>query len=85
MKRLWAWLIASLYGFLVFSGLSFAHHTAPADSKITKIGNITQNTPLYLEHSGAIHSNPADTMLSWHYSHESHSSHYSHYSHYSGR
>jgi len=56
MKRLWAWLIGALYGLLVFSGLNFAHHTVLTDSKVTKIGNITQNTPLYLEHSGVIHS-----------------------------
>ena len=91
MKRLWAWLIGSLYGLLVFSGLSFAHHTAPTYSNVTKVGNITQDTPLYLEHSGAIHSNPVDVMQSWHYSHsshyshESHYSHQSHYSHYSSR
>jgi hypothetical protein len=83
MKRLSVWLLGAFYGLLTISGLSFSHHTTPTNLLGIKISNITQNTPLYLEHSGVIHSNPADTIQSQHYSHESHQSHYSHHSHYS--
>lgn len=91
MKRLWIWLTGGLYGLLAISGFSFAHHTTTSELKVAKISNINQNTPLYLEHSGATYSNPADIIQSQHYSHSSHYSHYSHeshqshYSHYSSR
>lgn len=91
MKRLCVWLVGALYGLLAISGLSFAHHAIPTESKVAKISNVNQNTPLYLEHSSAISSNPADIIQSQHYSHSSHYSHYSHeshqshYSHYSSR
>jgi hypothetical protein len=91
MKRLSVWLLGAFYGLLTISGINFPHNTTSPDSKGVKISNITQNTPLYLEHSGAIHSNPAFAIQSQHYSHSSHYSHYSHeshqshYSHYSSR
>ena len=85
MKRLLVWLTGALYGVLAISGLSFAYHTTPPESKIAKISTITQNTPLYLEHFSGIHSNPINAIQSEHYSHSSHESHYSHYSHYSSR
>ena len=81
MKRLWVWLISGFYGLLTLSGISFAYQITPPDFKAIKIRNITEKTPLYLEHSGTFNSNPADIMQSWHYSHSSHYSHYSHYSH----
>jgi len=83
MKRLPVWLLGAFYGLLTISGINFPHNTTPAVSREFKISNITQDTPLYLEHSGAIHSNPMNMMQSWHYSHASHSSHESHQSHYS--
>jgi hypothetical protein len=91
MKRLSVWLLGAFYGLLTISGINFPHNTTPADSRGIKISNITKDTPLYLEHSSAISSNPADIIQSQHYSHSSHSSHYSHeshqshYSHYSSR
>jgi hypothetical protein len=91
MKRLWVCVLGTFYWLLTLSGLSFATHNTPIDSRAVSISNITQDTPLYLEHSEAIHSNPVDVMQSWHYSHsshyshESHYSHQSHYSHYSSR
>ena len=92
MKRLSVWLLGAFYGLLTISGINFPHNTTTADStKVIKISSITQNTPLYLEHSSTINSNPLYTIESQHYSHYSHSSHYSHqshqshYSHYSSR
>jgi hypothetical protein len=87
MKRLSVWLLGAFYGLLTISGVNFPHNTTPADPRGIKISSITQDTPLYLEHSGAIHSNPMHIMQSWHSSHESHyshGSHESHHSHYSG-
>ena len=89
MKRVCAWVLGIFYSLLAISGFGFINHNAPSSPKDIKISSITQNTPLYLEHSGAIHSNPMDLMQSQHYSHsshyshESHQSHYSHYSHFS--
>ena len=90
MKRLWALSISLLFPLLNVLGLSSSVLYTPLDSHKVKISKVTQMTPLYLEHSQTLHSNQADTMLSWHYSHMSHQSHYSHqshqshYSHYSG-
>ena len=81
MKRLWVCVLGAFYWLLTISGLSFATHNTPINSHAVSISKVTQNTPLYLEHSGVIHSNPLDAMQSWHYSHASHSSHESHYSH----
>lgn len=95
MKKLWAWLIGSLYGLLTISSLGYSsYHNFQSDSNKLKIRNITENTPLYLEQYVPQQNNQLDSMLSWHYSHashyshyshESHRSHYSHYSHYSSR
>jgi hypothetical protein len=82
MKRLSVWLLGAFYGLLTISGVNFPHNTTPAVSREFKISNITQDTPLYLEHSGAISPNPMNTAQ-WHSSHYSHGSHGSHYSHYS--
>ncbi len=79
MRRLLIWLAGALYVVLTISTFSFTHHATP-EPKIAKISNVKQNTPLYLEHSGIIHSNPLGVMQASHFSHESHHSHYSHYS-----
>jgi hypothetical protein len=81
MKRIWFGIAGIIYGLLAFSGLSFAHHNFPIHSNETTIRNITQNTPLYLEHSRVIPSNPIGIMQSDHESHASHVSHGSHRSH----
>lgn len=83
MKKLSLWLTGAFYGLLTISGINFPHNTTPADSKQINISNITQSTPLYLEHSGN-HLNPTHMMKADHESHWSHESHSSHYSHYSG-
>lgn len=85
MKRLSVWVLGAFYGLLTISGINFPHNTTSANSKGVKISTITQNTPLYLEHSSGMHSNPINAIQSEHYSHSSHESHYSHYSHYSSR
>ncbi len=46
---------------------------------------VSESTPLYLEHATQIFSSESNTMLSQHYSHASHESHASHASHYSSR
>ena len=44
---------------------------------------ITESTPLYLQHAINLYSQADDGYLGWHTSHVSHSSHVSHRSHYS--
>ncbi len=70
MKRLPVWLMGAFYGLLTLSGINLPHHTTEADLKENKISSITQNTPLYLEHSSTISS----TVAQWHGSHGSHGS-----------
>ncbi len=62
--------------------------TTGVDANISKqktesIHQVTENSPLYLEHASVFNSQLGNNVYAWHYSHYSHSSHYSHYSHYS--
>ncbi len=44
---------------------------------------ITESSPLYLQHAINLFSQDEDGYLGWHYSHSSHASHASHSSHHS--
>lgn len=87
MKNLFSKVMAVVAGATTFFGISVNNVMAmasPPTSQPVSITEITNNSPLYLEHGKSI----AGSMLAYdddgHYSHSSHSSHRSHSSHESG-
>ena len=75
MKGLFSKVMGVIAGIVALSGISAANIT-------TSIPNISDKSPLYLEHGKSIASSMGP--ICDHMSHASHSSHHSHHSHSSG-
>ncbi len=67
-------------GLFVASAVALLGVSLPAQADQTGISEVTENSPLYLDHAPAQTAN-GDVVVGYHYSHQSHQSHESHYSH----
>jgi len=89
MKRIWTKVIFLVAGVLSFLGFqpSWATLTPPTQ----QIGEVKENTPLYLKLGmDRVVQGETDTHLAYwrhyqHYSHYAHRSHWAHYSHWAHR
>lgn len=73
-----------LLSLLALVGLSQAS-TDLSHEKLKAVAQVTEDTPLMLEHSKIFQASNENIEVAYHYSHSSHESHGSHTSHYSSR
>ncbi len=91
MKKLITKLIVSFSGIAAILGFSISDGQAQTKYPAkTEKPQISESTPLYLEHGLKLFADKQNDLLAAHWSHSSHvshsshSSHVSHHSHYSG-
>ncbi len=74
-------ILSFVISIIAFLGLNVTYSNATISKSVeNQIKNITEDTPLYLEHYSKFLDSDS-FKYSWHYSHQSHESHRSHYSH----